>query len=156
MNWEAITAVGGAVGSVIALGGVVGQHIWFRGQLKHQTDLTHYSSLVDNPVSNSIHALDDFEGLVHDFSNGRLAFTVDDVNSKGVRVARTVNSAINRASKFDRERQDDWYAIDTDKFLQALDDLSEEAIRQFCTALNYEIKEIRKGLEDCMELVRPC
>ncbi|MHA3977428.1 hypothetical protein ACW9UR_07085 [Halovulum sp. GXIMD14794] len=155
MSWEAVAAVAGAISGFSALVGVVGQHFWTKTQIRASTSHSNFLASVDSPVTNLISSIDDYEALVNDYMNERNNADCDKVKSEGFRVNRRINSAINKAARFDKAYQDTWFGIDTSTFEGHLDVISDATRNLHAAGISRELGALRGGLENAMETARP-
>ncbi|WP_102226880.1 hypothetical protein [Acidimangrovimonas sediminis] len=150
MTADSVAAWTGAVGSIVAVFGLITQAVWTSRQLSQVNALARFQSAVDGPVTLAIQKLDEFEGGVHDLIRGRQNASVDGVFSEGVRVNRAVNTAASSAARFDVKVMARWYDLDTSYFEELFDSLREENKAEICERLIKEIDRVRRLAQDLL------
>lgn len=148
MNFEAIAAYSGAVGSIVAIIAVVADHLWARAANNRRDARQEYLANVSTPISEIMLEIVEFRCSVSEWVTADSDVSLRTIRRSGARLNSKINHLLNEAAKSEFGGGNQWIELSTQPFEKSLEELSDDRRNLDGKTLNGELHRFQNALSD--------
>lgn len=142
-----VSAISAVVTVVVTVGGIAFQFYWANKQTKANNSLASAEVNIEAPVSKAIDMIDDFESSIRSYKRGSIGNDSVEIETRGIRLVRAINTGINRAAKLDNARQSEWDSISTEDLETLIESANDENRELSSKVILQELNRLRTKME---------